>query len=92
MNWMSLIERHGLPTTVLLAVAFGCWRMAAFLKPIVQDIAASHLKTLRSVRRNLRVQTTLMEQSNQQLKTQGTQLQDIHRELLGVRPPVNGKV
>lgn len=91
MNWFNVFERFGLPTGLLLLFIVVSFRVGRFIKPQIERLVDSHLKTLRVVRRSLRVQTRLSEENSVELKTQGKRLQVIH-QLLVDRPPLNGKV
>ncbi|MBX3448190.1 MAG: hypothetical protein KF777_01450, partial [Planctomycetaceae bacterium] len=59
MDWYTAIERFGLPTGLLLLFIFVSWQVARFFAPLIKRLVESHLKTLRCVRRSLRVQTRL---------------------------------
>lgn len=90
MNWFNVFERFGLPTGLLLLFIVVSLQVGRFIKPQIERLVDSHLKTLRCVRRSVRMQNRLMEQNSTEIKTQGKRLQVIH-QLLVDRPPMNGK-
>lgn len=91
MNWFTVFERFGLPTGLLILFIVVSFRIGRFIRPQIERLVDSHLKTLRCVRRSVRMQNRLMEQNSEELKIQGRRLQVIHQVLVD-RPPINGKV
>lgn len=90
MDWITMIDRLGLPLTMLGGVAYAAWRTAAFFAPKFTALTEAHLQFVSSVgQQTTRLadqaeqQTALLESQQRLLSEQGRLLAEIHRLLPG---------
>jgi hypothetical protein len=88
MDWLTFIDRLGIPVGVLAAIAYGFWRSAAFFAPKLTEITEAHLQFVSTVGEQTtrqadqaEKQTALMESHHDLLKEHGRLLTEIHTGL-----------
>jgi len=88
MDWIAMIDRLGIPVSLLAAIAYGVWRCAGWAAPKLTDVTEAHLKFVATVGEQTvrqadqaEKQTSLLESQHALLKEQGQMLAEVHRHV-----------
>jgi len=85
MDWLTFIDRLGIPVGLLAAISYALWRGAAFFAPKITEVTEAHLKFVATVGEQTtrlanqsETTTALMSSQHELLKEHGRMLAEIH--------------
>jgi hypothetical protein len=85
MDWLTFVDRLGIPVGLLAAICYALWRAAVFVATKVTDATEAHLKFVATVSEQTtrqadaaEQQTALMSSQHDILREQGRLLSEIH--------------
>uniref|UniRef100_A0A7C4LMF3 Uncharacterized protein n=1 Tax=Schlesneria paludicola TaxID=360056 RepID=A0A7C4LMF3_9PLAN len=94
MDWVAMVDRLGIPLTLLGGLAYAAWRSAAFFAPKITAVTEAHLQFVASVGQQTsrlaeqaEKQTALLESQHHLLKEQGRLLAEMHGRTPFPTPP-----
>lgn len=77
-DWLSMVERLGLPTAIVVAMIFGVWRVCSFLAPKVADLFKAQQSLVETLDSQIPRQTQILDQHGNILGQHGEILKQIH--------------
>ena len=80
-DWISLLERNGLATFLVIAAVVGTWRVGLFLAPQVRDLLSSQLMLVQNLDKSIPIQTEALNRQGEVLRQHGEILTQ-HGEIL----------